>query len=130
MKNSISDEKLREFGLLIGFGIPLLFGLFLPLIAGHQFRIWTLYIGIPTLIIGFVKPRLLINIYNGWIKLGYILGWINSRIILAIVFILVLQPIAIIMKLVGHDPLRIKRRIVNSYRENKKNHKTNLTKIF
>ena len=41
-------------------------------------------------------------------KLGDYLGWINSRIILGIVFIVILNPIAFIMKLFKYDPLRQK----------------------
>ena len=63
-------------------------------------------------------------------QLGHILGWINSRIILGLVFIIVLQPIALIMRISGHDPLRIKKSNQKSYREIKANKKTNLQKIF
>ena len=41
--------------------------------------------------------------------LGKALGWINSRIILGLVFIIVLQPIAFIMKSFGYDPLKLKK---------------------
>ena len=63
-------------------------------------------------------------------KLGLALGWINSRLILGVVFLLILQPIAIIMRFLGYDPLKLKKRNENSYRENKKNHKVNLSRIF
>ena len=62
--------------------------------------------------------------------IGLALGWINSRIILGLVFFLVLQPIALIMKFVGYDPLKIKKNNERSYRENKKDHKVDLTRIF
>ena len=65
-----------------------------------------------------------------WMRLGYILGWVNSRIILGLVFLIVLQPIALIMKIFGHDPLRMKKVSQKSYREIKTNHKINLKKIF
>ena len=105
-KSSISKKQLREFGFLIGFGFPILIGWIIPAIGGHLFRTWTLWISIPSLIIGILKPRLLFYPYKGWMALGLALGWINSRIILGLVFLLVLQPIALIMKFVGHDPLR------------------------
>ena len=38
-------------------------------------------------------------------KIGHVLGWINTRIILAIMFYLLFFPIAIIMKILGKDPL-------------------------
>ena len=130
MKASISKKQLREFGFLIGFGFPILIGWIIPLIGGHLFRPWTLWIGIPSMMIGILYPRLLFYPYKVWMFLGHALGWINSRIILGLVFFLVLQPIAIVMKLFGYDPLRISKSTEKSYRENKENYKINLSRIF
>jgi len=130
MKDSISKKQLYEFGLLIGFGFPILIGWLLPAFAGHGFRVWTLWVGVPLLILGVLKPRLLFFPYKAWMQLGLALGWINSRLILGVVFLLILQPIAIIMRFLGYDPLKLKKRKKNSYRENKKSHKVNLSRIF
>ena len=130
MKNDIPKKTLREFGFLIGFIFPFLIGWILPLIGGHSFRTWTLFISIPSIILAISKPRLLIYPYKAWMKLGYILGWVNSRIILGLVFLIILQPIALIMRIFGHDPLRTKKFAQKSYREIKTNHKVNLKKIF
>ena len=62
--------------------------------------------------------------------LGHFLGWINSHIILGLVFILLLQPIAYIMRLTGYDPLRTKRKGEKTYRENRKDHNIDLKRIF
>ena len=129
-KNSMSQRELREFGFLIGFGLPIIIGWLIPAISGHNFKIWSLWIGIPSLVIGVIKPSLLFYPYKGWMILGLALGWINSRIILGLIFLLVLQPIALIMKLLGYDPLRKKRNNEISYREIKENEKVDLTRIF
>ena len=130
MKDTISKKQLREFGLLIGFGIPILIGWLLPSIAGHGFRAWTLWVGVPGLILGLTAPRLLHYPYKGWMLLGHALGWINSHIILGLVFIIILQPIAYVMRLTGYDPLRRRRKADKSYRENRQDHQTDLTRIF
>ena len=130
MKNNIPQKTLREFGFLIGIVFPFLIGWALPLIGGHSFRTWTLWIGIISLILAISKPILLLYPYRAWMKLGHILGWVNSRIILGLVFLIVLQPIALIMRILGHDPLRTKKFAQESYREIKTNHKVNLNKIF
>ena len=130
MREIISKKQLREFGLLIGFGFPILIGWLLPSLFGHQFRTWTLWVGVPGLLIGFTAPRLLHYPYKGWMVLGHLLGWINSHIILGLVFIFVLQPIAYIMRLTGYDPLRTKLKGDKTYRENRQDHKTDLTRIF
>ena len=130
MKNYIPKKTLREFGFLIGFIFPLLIGWILPLIGGHSFRTWTLFISIPSIILAFTNPMLLLYPYRAWMKLGHILGWVNSRIILGLVFLIVLQPISLVMRILGHDPLRTKNFAQKSYREIKTNHKVNLKKIF
>ena len=130
MRNSISEKKLREFGLIIGFLFPMLIGWILPKLGGHPFRLWTLWIGIPSLILAIFRPSILLYPYRSWMKLGHILGWLNSRIILMLVFLIVLQPIAFIMRLLGHDPLRTKKNGEKSYREVKTNQKMNYKKIF
>ena len=132
MKGSISKKQLREFGFLIGFGFPILIGWIIPAISGHLFRTWTLWISIPFLLFGVLKPFLLYYPYKGWMALGHALGWINSRIILGLVFLIVLQPIAFIMKIFGYDPLRQSQRERKkmSFRELKTNHKIHLTRIF
>ena len=130
MQEILSKKKLREFGLLIGFGFPLLIGWLIPALTGHGFREWTLWVGFLGLIIGLTSPRLLYYPYKFWMKLGVMLGWVNSRIILGLVFIIVLLPISFVMRLIGYDPLRTKPKEVKTYREDRKNYKTDLTRIF
>jgi len=130
MKNKTSKKILREFGFLIGFAFPFLIGWLLPLLGGHSFRTWTLWISIPSLILAISRPEILLYPYKIWMKLGHILGWINSRIILGLVFLIVLLPIALIMRMLGHDPLKNKKLNQKSYREIKKDQKVNLKKIF
>ena len=129
-KNLISKKQLREFGIIIGMGFPVLIGWIIPALYGHLFRSWTLSVGMPLIILGIFKPSLLFYPYKVWIQIGNALGWINSRIILGLVFLLILQPIALIMKIFGYDPLREKKSKLETYRETKKNHKVDLTRIF
>ena len=109
MDNNISKKILREFGFLIGFAFPFLIGWIIHVLGGHSFRTWTLWISFPSIILAISKPKLLLYPYKAWMKLGHILGWINSRIILGLVFVIILQPIALIMRMSGYDPLRIKK---------------------
>ena len=130
VKETISKKQLREFGLLIGFGFPILIGWLLPSLFGHEFRAWTLWIGISGVILGLTEPRLLYFPYKVWMALGHALGRVNSHIILGIVFIVVLLPIAYVMRLTGYDPLRRKRKGEKTYRENRQDHRIDFTRIF
>ena len=129
-QSSISQKQLREFGLLIGIGFPVVIGWIIPSISGHLFRFWSLWIGVPLFISGILRPRLLLYPYKGWMKIGLALGWFNSHIVLGLVFIIVLLPISLIMKLFGYDPLKKKKNNVLTYRESKENHEVDLTRIF
>ena len=84
----------------------------------------------PLLILGFLAPNTLSYPYKVWMKIGLALGWINSRIILGIIFLLVLEPISLFMRLIGYDPLRLKKANRETYKENKKDHKIDLKRIF
>jgi len=116
-RNAPPSKQLRDFGLLIGVVFPLLLGWLLPALRSHGFQVWTLWIAIPALSLGILAPRTLIWPYRGWMTLGHALGWINGHIILGAVFLLVLQPIAAIMRIKGYDPLRRRPTNNNTYKE-------------
>ena len=130
MKKNISKKILREFGFLIGFTFPIIIGWILPAIGGHSFGVWTLWVSFPSIIIAIIKPLLLAYPYEAWMKVGNILGWLNSNLILGFIFFSVLIPISMIMKIIGYDPLKLKKTSQKSYREIKVNFKVNLKKIF
>ena len=130
MQEYISNKILRKFGFFVGIGLPVLVGLIFPLFSGHAFRYWTLWIGLPLLFMAILKPALLFYPYKFWMKLGHVLGWVNSKVILGLVFIFVLQPIAFIMKSFGYDPLQIKKNSKTTYREIRSNFKIDLRKTF
>ena len=53
----------------------------------------------------------------GWNKIALLLGWINTRIILTLVFFIFLTPLALLKKLVSSkkDPLKIKDHHTSTY---------------
>ena len=125
-----SKKELREFGLIIGFGFPIIIGWLIPAISGHFFRSWSLWVGFVSLIVVILKPILLLYPYKIWMTIGFALGWINSRLILGLVYLIILQPIAIVMKIFGYDPLKKKKSNEKSYREIKKEENFDFTRIF
>jgi len=105
MSRTQSVRQLRHFGFLVG-GIFGFIGLW-PLLWRHQNpRLWalalTVLLGVPAL----VAPRILAPVYRAWMALGEVLAWINTRIILGVVFYGVVTPIGLVMRLTGHDPMR------------------------
>ena len=125
-----SKKQLREFGLLIGLVLPVVFGWLIPVLKGHDHPLWPFLIGVPSLALALIAPRLLRRPYQAWMQLGHVLGWINGHLILGAVFIFVLQPIAYLMRMTGYDPLKRRRQGLESYREQPKHKSTDLTRIF
>ena len=123
-------KSLREFGLLIGIVFPVVFGWLFPSLKGHALPLWPFVIGLPALLLGIFAPRALAWPYRGWMALGHGLGWVNGHLILGAVYMLVLQPIALVMRLSGHDPLRKRPHQGNSYRELREQRPINFNKIF
>lgn len=112
------EEKniLRKFGIVVGL-VFLIIALW-PLLKGGTYRLWALVPGLVLFVPGLFSPLLLRQPYKLWMVLAHILGWINTRIILGVVFFIVMTPIALVLKLLGKDFLH--RRIEGqkaSYRE-------------
>ena len=130
MKKTITKKQLKDFSLVLGIGFPFFIGWLIPFISSHPFKLWTIWIGIISLMIGAVAPHFLKFPYKLWMRIGHVLGWINSRIILGLVFIIILQPIALIMRAKGYDPLRKKKGNMSSYRELNKEDSVDYSRIF
>ena len=130
MKSYISNKKLREFGFLISLVFPIFIGWLLPKIRGHSFILWTLWVGILSLLLSIYKPRMLVFFYKFWMWTGLVLGKINSYLIMGIIFLIILQPIAIVMKLLGHKPLKKISKNLFTYKEMRQNQHIDLKKIF
>jgi len=105
-KDNTDKQMLRSFGLITGAIISALFGLFLPWVFNYDLPYW------PWIITGILwgwamlSPSTLMPVYRIWMKVGYGLGWINSRIILGVMFYVIFLPSGLIMRLAGKDPMK------------------------
>ncbi len=61
-----------------------------------------------TILATIFKPNILDPFNKIWMYFGFILGKIVSPIVLAIIFYILISPIAIIIKLMGRDELLLK----------------------
>lgn len=105
--NTNPDRKeLRNFGLITGGLTPVFFGLLLPRIFGHAYPVWPWIAGAALAVTGLLLPQVLKPLYRVWMTIGHYLGWINTRIILSIMFYLVILPFGAVMRLLGKDPMR------------------------
>ena len=89
----VSRQELRSFGYIFGGISCCLFGLILPFILNRPIPVWPWIIGIVFGLWALVVPKTLKQVYKVWMLFGNIMGWINSRIILGILFYVVLPSV-------------------------------------
>ena len=65
----VSKKTLRDFGIIFGIFFPLFIGYLIPLISGHDLRLWTLIVGFGFFLLGILKPKILMRPYQLWMKL-------------------------------------------------------------
>ncbi len=104
---AVGPSQLRSFGLIMG-GVFSLIALWPIVFHGTGVRVWALSLAIPFLALAFLVPVWLRPIYTQWMRLGAILGWINTRIILGICFYGLFTPMGAVMRLLGKNPLHLK----------------------
>ena len=101
----VTKRTLRQFGLMVG-GVFLLIGLWPFVWRQEAVRIWAVVPGSLLAIAGLVVPSLLKQVYQGWMRVGHVMGWVNTRIILGVLFYGVVTPMGLVMKVTGRDPMR------------------------
>jgi len=105
MTSTTDAAQLRKFGLLVG-GIFCAIGLWPAVIRGAGPRSWALVAGVLLLLPALLAPRALTPVYRIWMTAGEALGWINTRILLGVVFYGLITPMGLIRRLRAEDPMR------------------------
>lgn len=96
----------RKFGLVTSAIIVVLFGLALPWLFSLNFPRWPWIMAGVLSTWSLVAPNTLRPVYVGWMKFGNIMNWINTRLILGIMFYLIIMPFGLVMRLLGKDPMQ------------------------
>lgn len=101
---AVSAHQLRMFGLMVG-GMFALIGLWPLLWRGDALRLWGLGLAGLLILPALLAPRWLLQVYRVWMTLGEALGWLNTRIILGVIFYGVFAPVALFLRLRGYDAM-------------------------
>lgn len=96
----------RSFGLVFA-GVFAIIGAW-PLLRGHEPRLWAFLLAAVFLLAGLFTPKLLRPLNLLWTRLGAILHHIVAPVVMGAVFFLTVVPVAMIIRLFGKDPLRLK----------------------
>jgi len=103
--NAVNTQELRKFGLILSSVFMGAFGFLLPILLEKAIPTWPWIVGVIIFIPTLVKPAWLKVIYHPWMKMGHILGWVNTRIILGVIFFGLITPIGLFRRLLGKDAL-------------------------
>ncbi|VAW71537.1 hypothetical protein MNBD_GAMMA12-3558 [hydrothermal vent metagenome] len=108
MKNEIvklDTIGYRNFGLVTGAIFIVIFGMFLPWVFSFNFPIWPWILAGVLAALALIIPKGLEPIYIVWMKLGNVLNWINTRLILGIMFYIIFVPVGTLLMLIGKVPI-------------------------
>jgi saxitoxin biosynthesis operon SxtJ-like protein len=97
--------QLRSFGFIVG-AIFSALGLWPLIIRGDGVRLWMLALALILVVPALMAPGLLRPVYRVWMALGHVLGWINTRVVLGLIFFGLITPMAIAFRLGGRDPMQ------------------------
>jgi hypothetical protein len=103
--NKLTRKELRKFGLITGALFAAIFGLAAPYLRSRSYPLWPWVLCAALAGTAAVWPPALRPVYRVWTTLGEILGWINSRIVLGVMFYGVIMPLGFVMRMFGHDPM-------------------------
>lgn len=105
MDNTASKKELRKFGLIVG-GVFLLIGIWPVIRYGEAARLWAIVPGGLLVPLGLAVPQVLEPVFRIWMRVGHVLGWINTRIILGVLYFGLITPMGVVMRLFGWDSMR------------------------
>ena len=91
------SKELREFGLVMA-GAFFLLGFF----KSHF-----LIPAVIFLVLGLYLHKILMPVQKVWMTFAVCMGWVMTRVILAVLFFSVITPISLMMRVSGNRPLKL-----------------------
>jgi len=101
LKTTISKDQAKDTGMAM---------LLILLLAGFFTQNDTYYkIAVPVLLMNMAYPMFYYPVAVIWLGFSHLLGTIMSKIILTIIFIVLVIPVGLLWRLIGKDPLKLKK---------------------
>ena len=99
-----SRKELRSFGAILAVGF-LVIAVWPAVFRSESPRGWAVAVGLTFATAGVFLPASLRIPHRVWMTVGNLLGWINSKVILGVVYFIIVTPVRFLLTLVGHDPM-------------------------
>jgi hypothetical protein len=104
----LDRNGLRDFGLVTGAVVAVLFGLLFPWLLERDWPLWPWFIAAPLWTLAILSPSWLRLIYRAWMHFGLLASRVTTPLVLGAVFFLVLTPMAVWRRITGADPMQRK----------------------
>lgn len=102
-KLKLDKKSLKKFGITMCIAFLVITGI---IIIRHRHNIVpTVAISTAFLLLALIQPLWLKPVYIIWMKFAFVLAWVNTRLILFIMFYLIFTPIGLVLRLFGVDLL-------------------------
>jgi hypothetical protein len=129
---NVSSAEARKTALIVAGVLAVVSGIlwYRQSMTGHFV---TAGIALGLVLIGFFVPPAAKLFHRVWFKIAFALGWVNSRILLTLIYFLVFVPYGIISRMVGRDPLQMRQPKGDSYwhkREKTRQAKEQFERLF
>jgi hypothetical protein len=104
IQRDVTTRDLRFFGLTVGaiFGM---IGMWPLLLRREDARWWAITLSGLLMVPALAFPKALRPAFRGWMAIGRILGWINTRLILGALFYTLFLLTGVMLRLLGKDPM-------------------------
>jgi hypothetical protein len=113
MKLKLKEEPAEwlKFTAVMALMLALVAGLLLrrKLIAREVFG-GVVVVLLLALLAGWIRPRLVRGLYRGGMTVSFHFGQVMGKVLLTILFLVVVTPLGLLLRLMGKDLLRLKRR--------------------
>ena len=102
----IKKSSERSFGIIFAAFFAII--CFYPILQENSIKLWALLISIILFLLSFIFPKIFIIPNRLWFKLGILLGAIIAPIVMALLYLFIITPTGIIMRLLNRDLLNQK----------------------
>ena len=102
----IKKSSERSFGVVFATFFAII--CFYPILQEENIQLWALFISMILFLLSFFFPKIFIIPNRLWFKLGILLGAIIAPIVMALLYLFIITPTGIIMRLLNRDLLNQK----------------------
>ena len=106
VKKDFSRKELLWFGPLFALFVGIVGGILMHRFEAHNAAYILWGISAPLIVIYYLIPALRRPVYLGWLYAVMPIGWVISHVLLTGIYLLLITPIGLLMRLVGYDPMK------------------------